>query len=77
MGLAFAGLSVVSPGLDEAIVSLEVRGFLVSMALAVGLTCRRPVCGSWHEVWQEIAQRNGGTVAIKHQDGETERIRLL
>jgi hypothetical protein len=30
-----------------------------------------------YEVWQEIAQRNGGTVAIKHQDGETERIRLL
>jgi hypothetical protein len=30
-----------------------------------------------YEVWQELAQRNGGTVAVKHRDGETERIRLL
>jgi hypothetical protein len=30
-----------------------------------------------YEVWQEVAQRNGGTVSIRHQDGETERIRLL
>ncbi|MGC9667498.1 hypothetical protein ACNTMW_13185 [Planosporangium sp. 12N6] len=30
-----------------------------------------------YEVWQEVAQRNGGTVSVKHQNGETERIRLL
>ncbi len=30
-----------------------------------------------YEVWQEVAQRNGGTVSVKHRDGETERIRLL
>jgi hypothetical protein len=30
-----------------------------------------------YEVWQEVAQRNGGTVSVRHRDGETERIRLL
>jgi hypothetical protein len=30
-----------------------------------------------YEVWQEVAGRDGGTVTVKHQDGETERIRLL
>src|SRR2546430_498477 len=30
-----------------------------------------------YEVWQELADRNGGPVTVKHKDGETERIRLL
>ena len=30
-----------------------------------------------YEVWQQVASRNHGTVVVMHQDGETERIRLL
>lgn len=30
-----------------------------------------------YEVWQELAERNGGMVTVRHKDGETEKIRLL
>lgn len=30
-----------------------------------------------YEVWQELADRDGGTVTVRHEDGEVERIRLL
>jgi hypothetical protein len=30
-----------------------------------------------YEVWHEVADRSGGTVSIRHADGEIERIRLL
>jgi dihydrodipicolinate synthase/N-acetylneuraminate lyase len=30
-----------------------------------------------YEVWQQVAAQNGGTVVVKHDNGETERIRLL
>src|SRR5262245_27931290 len=30
-----------------------------------------------YEVWHEVADRSGGTVSVRHADGEIERIRLL
>ena len=29
-----------------------------------------------YQLWQQIADRDGGTVVVQHRDGETERIRL-